>query len=306
MLERKYYPINEHSARIAHEMMSFRDYTENEKTEEYKAEVDSTYELAEKVAERRPSELDRIQWLADSYSKKMADYYNREISIGMMCPSVMISGAGNFPVRKKERQIAAWNSNRENYNQIQKIKDKLESIGNGSATIFSNDEKAIEKLEDKLNSLQTLQEKMKEANKAVRLKDTEEGNDRLREMGYSEEAIQELRAPDFCGRVGYPAYLLSNNNQEIHRIKGRLEELKRLKEKETTEKEYEGFKAVENTEIMRYQIVFDNIPAPEVRSLLKENGFKWAPSQGAWQRQITGNGKWAYNRVVEELQKICG
>ena len=42
---------------------------------------------------------------------------------------------------------------------------------------------------------------MKAANKAVRMKDAEKGNEALRDMGYSEAQIKELREPDFCGRT---------------------------------------------------------------------------------------------------------
>lgn len=80
--------------------------------------------------------------------------------------------------------------------------------------------------------------------------------------------------------------------------------MKATKERGSSEQEYKTFKVVENTEAMRYQILFDGKPDEEIRSLLKSNGFKWAPSQGAWQRQITANGKWALNRVVEKLKEM--
>ena len=145
---------------------------------------------------------------------------------------------------------------------------------------------------------------MKAANKAIRMKDTEAGDDLLREMGYSEEAIKELREPDYIGRIGYPSYLLTNNNQNIHRIEERLKRLKAIKEKGSSEQEYETFKVVENTDAMRYQIIFDGKPEVEIRTLLKSNGFKWAPSQEAWQRQITTNGKYALKSVVEKLKEM--
>mgnify|MGYP005826922503 CR=1 FL=1 len=158
------------------------------------------------------------------------------------------------------------------------------------------------KLSDEL--MKTLQEQMKAANRAIRLKDTEAGDDLLREMGYSEEAIKELRKPDYCGRVGYPNYALSNNNANIHRVEERIKKLKTIKERGSSEVEYKTFKVVENTEAMRYQIIFDGKPEPEVRDLLKSNGFKWAPSQGAWQRQITSNGRYALGKVVEKLKEM--
>lgn len=304
MSERKYFPINEGSARVAHDMMSMRDYSEGSTTAEYHAAADKAYDLADKVAEKRPEEAERAYRLAERYSKKMAEYFNRESSIGMMCPSVLISGASNFPTKKKEKQVAAWDRNRQFYTEAQGILSKIENILYGREIIKSDDERAIEKLEEKLEDMKNLQERMKAANKAIRLIDTEAGDDLLREMGYSEESIEELRKPDFCGRLGYPDYVLTNNNANIHRVEERLNSLKATKERGRSEQEYKTFKVVENTEAMRYQILFDGKPDEEIRSLLKGNGFKWAPSQGAWQRQITANGKWALDRVVEKLKEM--
>lgn len=302
--ERKYFHINESSARTAHNMMSMRDYSEGSTTAGYRSEVDKAYDIADKVAEKKPEEADRVYRLAERYSKKMAEYYNKESSIGMMCPSVMISGAGNFPVKKKERQLAAWERNHEFYQYVQGILAKIENILYGREIIKSDDERAIEKLEEKLEDMKKLQEDMKAANKALRLKDKEAGNDQLREIGYSEESIEELRKPDYLGRVGYPNFQLSNNNANIHRVEERLKRLKAVKERGSSEQEYKTFKVVENTEAMRYQIIFDGKPDAEIRTLLKSNGFKWAPSQGAWQRQITSNGKWALKKVVEKLKEM--
>lgn len=168
MSERKYFPINESSARTAHNMISMRDYSEGSTTSAYRSEVYKAYELADKVADKRPAEAERAYRLAERYAKKMAEYYNKDSSIGMMCPSVLISGAGNFPTKKKERQVAAWERNHQFYNDIQSILRKIEGILYGKEIIKSDDERAIEKLEEKLEDLKNLQELMKTANKAIR------------------------------------------------------------------------------------------------------------------------------------------
>lgn len=298
-MNRNYYPINETAAKTAHDMMSMRDYKHGSTTNSYRAEADKAYDLADKIAEKRPAEAERAYRLADRYSKKMSEYYNKENSIGLICPSVLVSGPANFPVKKKERQVAAWERNHQFYNDNQRIIEKLNSILYGKEIIKSDDEHAIEKLEEKLEDLKNRQELMKAANKAIRLKNIEDGNDKLRELGFDEESIRKLRDPDFCGRTGYPSFELTNNNANIHRIEQRIKNLKAVKDKGTTEKKYENFKVIENTDVMRYQIIFEEKPDTEVRSILKSNGFKWAPSQGAWQRQITGNGKWALTRVID-------
>lgn len=90
-MERVYYSINEASARTAHQMMSFSDYKEGSKTAEYKGYVDRAYELADKITSARPDHEDRVYSMAARYSKKMAEYMNRDIHIGCMCPSIMVS-----------------------------------------------------------------------------------------------------------------------------------------------------------------------------------------------------------------------
>jgi hypothetical protein len=39
----------------------------------------------------------------------------------------------------------------------------------------------------------------------------------------------------------------------------------------------------------RLQLFFDEKPDESKRANLKASGFKWAPSQGAWQRQLNDN-----------------
>ena len=55
---------------------------------------------------------------------------------------------------------------------------------------------------------------------------------------------------------------------------------------------------------MRIQLFFEGKPEPEVRDILKSNGFRWAPSVGAWQRQLNNNGKYAVERVIRELEEM--
>lgn len=303
-MEKIYYPINEKEAKTAHSMMSFSGYKQGSKTEEYKGYVDQAYALADEIAKAKPDYSERIYNMADRYAKKMAEYFNKDFRIGCMCPSVLICGAGNFPIKKKEKQNQAWERNHQFFDEIQKILDKMTSIQYGSEMIMSGDENAVEKLEEKLAKLKAEQENMKSANKAIRMKDINKGNNLLKESGYSQDEIKDLRTPDYCGRVGYPDYLLRNNNANIHRIESRLRNLKAAKEKGNSETENQFFKVVENTELMRLQLFFEDKPEQNVRVILKSNGFKWTPSQSAWQRQLTNNSRYALDRVIDQLKKL--
>lgn len=302
MKERIYYEINEQSARTAHEMMSMQEYKEGSKTREYRNLVDNAYDLAGQVEEKRPLQSERAYKLAERYSRKMAEYFNKDSAIGCRCPSVLISGAGNFPVKKKEKQVQAWENNYQFYQETQKLISKIKSILYGKDIIKSGDSDAVERLEEKLAGLKEDQERMKVANKFIRLKNVEKGNEGLTNMGYSEKEIKELREPDFCGRVGYPPYMLQNNNANIHRVEGRLKQLKAAKERGSRKEENRYFRVVENTEIMRLQIFFDEKPVQDIRSILKKNGFKWSSKNGCRQRQLTDNARYSLERIKKEIK----
>lgn len=291
-----YHTINEEAARRANDMNSFRDYKAGSATAEYRRMVDAATELAERQKQRvDPMYHEKIDRLLEIYCRKLAENMNASYSIEARCPSILISGGGNFPVRKKEKQNAARDRNLEEWNYIQGLLDKIRSVGTGG--ISSDDPQAVEKLEAKLAALEKHQELMKAANVAIRMKDPTEGDAKLAELGYTPEDIAKLREPDFCGRIGYPAYLLQNNNANIRRIRGRIEELKKRTENTPEGWEFDGGRVVVNTTENRLQIIFDGKPDADIRTELKGEGFRWAPSQGAWQRQLTDNAMRAARRL---------
>ena len=177
---------------------------------------------------------------------------------------------------------------------------KAESVGQGG--ISSYDPDAIKKLEKQLVHLKGRQDSMKAANKALRLKDTELGNAKLRGAGYSDKQIEELRTPDCFGCIGFASYTLSNNNANIRRIEKRIQQLKAAKEQEGEEKETDLY--TYRVEEARVQFIFDGKPEPCVRDILKRHGFKWSPSRGAWVRQATANGRYAAKQVMQELDEL--
>lgn len=291
-----YHTINEEAARRANDMNSFRDYKAGSATAEYRRMVDAATELAERQKQRvDPMYHEKIDRLLEIYCRKLAENMNASYSIEARCPSILISGGGNFPVRKKEKQNAAEERRLEEWKHIQGLLDKIRSVGTGG--ISSDDPQAVEKLEAKLAALEKNQEMMKAANAAIRMKDPAKGDAKLAELGYTPEDIAKLRAPDFCGRIGYPAYALQNNNANIRRIRGRIAELKKRTENTPEGWEFDGGRVVVNTAENRLQIIFDGKPDADIRTELKGEGFRRAPSQGAWQRQLTDNAMRAARRL---------
>ena len=188
--------------------------------------------------------------------------------------------------------------------QAEYYQSKAESVGTGG--ISSDDPDAVQKITAKIERLKNRQNHMKAVNKAIRIKDTEKGNAELRKLGLNDEQIQEVRKPDFIGRVGYPAYELSNNNAEIHRLEKRLVSLQNRQEREENTPEIESANFTYKVEDGRFQFIFQGKPAEEVRNILKGHAFKWSPSRTAWVRQNTGNGAHAARQVLQELKNYFG
>lgn len=96
---------------------------------------------------------------------------------------------------------------------------------------------------------------------------------------------------------------LTNNRQNIRRIEERLKALQTVKASGNQEQDYGVFRSVENTEIMRLQLFFDEKPAPEVREIVKRHGFRWAPSSGCWQRTLTPNARYSLQKLLEAMKE---
>ena len=289
----KYYTINEEAAARAKEMYSFFEYKHGTKTAEYKSEVDEAYSYSEAL----PEEVkEKGLYMADKYAQRLADWYNKQFTIDMRCPSIMIAGGSNFPVRKKEKQVAALDKHYALYGELQDYKGKIKKLANSANIIKSSDSDAVEKLKAKIEKAEKLQATMKAVNAYFRKHGTLKG--------YGDGEYDNVTIDNMYG-VPFPSYCLSNNNAKIRAAKQRIKELEEAKasaQGEAVETNIEGLKVVENTEVMRIQLIFDDKPSAEVRDVLKSYGFRWAPSYSAWQRHLNSNGKYAVKKVLEILK----
>ena len=290
-----YYTINEGAARRANDANSFYDYKPGSATAEYRSMVDKAVEIGERQKKRvDPMYHEKIDSLVDTYARKLAENMNSSFSIEARVPSILIAGGSNFPVRKKEKQNAARDRNMEEWNDIQGLLDKIRSTGMGG--ISADDPQAVQKLEAKLEKLQTAQDTMKAVNAYYRKHKTLDGCPNL-----SAERIEkmkgEMSAQWHIEDKPYPSWALSNNSAEIRRVKGRIAELTRKQETAYAGWEFDGGTVEANREDNRLQIFFEEKPDEKTRETLKENGFRWSPKAGAWQRQLNDNAIYAADRL---------
>ena len=291
-----YYSINEGAARRAKEMNSFSDYKPGSATAEYRHYVDKAFALAQEQKKRvDPMYHEKIDSLLDTYARKLAANMNHGYEIDARVPSILIAGGSNFPVRQKEKQNAARDSNMQEWQYIQGLLDKIRSTGMGG--IRQDDPQAIPKLQKKLDGLEKAQETMKAVNAYYRKHGTLDGCPHL-----SPENIENLKADMASGwhyeKKPFQSWELSNNNAEIRRVRQRIESLTRASEVAYVGWEFDGGHVEANRDQGRLQVFFDGKPEADARQQLKENGFRWAPSVGAWQRLLNDNAYRASDRIA--------
>ena len=291
-----YYSINEGAARRAKEMNSFSDYQPGSATAKYRHYVDKAFALAQEQKRRvDPMYHEKIDSLLDTYARKLAANMNHGYEIDARVPSILIAGGSNFPVRQKEKQNAARDSNMQEWQYIQGLLDKIRSTGMGG--IRQDDPQAIPKLQKKLDDLEKAQETMKAVNAYYRKHGTLDGCPHL-----SPENIENLKADMASGwhyeNKPFQSWELSNNNAEIRRVRQRIESLTRANEVAYVGWKFDGGHVEANREQGRLQVFFDGKPEADARQQLKENGFRWAPSVGAWQRLLNDNAYYASDRIA--------
>ena len=291
-----YYSINEGAARRAKEINSFSDYQPGSATAKYRHYVDKAFALAQEQKKRvDPMYHEKIDSLLDTYARKLAVNMNHGYEIDARVPSILIAGGSNFPVRQKEKQNAARDSNMQEWQYIQGLLDKIRSTGMGG--IRQDDPQAIPKLQKKLDGLEKAQETMKAVNAYYRKHGTLDGCPHL-----SPENIENLKADMASGwhyeKKPFQSWELSNNNAEIRRVRQRIESLTRASEVAYVGWEFDGGHVEANRDQGRLQVFFDGKPEADARQQLKENGFRWAPSVGAWQRLLNDNAYRASDRIA--------
>ena len=286
-----YYSINESTSRTAKELNSFSDYKPGSATAEYRAEVDEAAALVErKKATVSPYNHEKLDYLLDRYAKKLAEYYNAYYRNEASCPSIMISGGSNFPVNKKRKQNARRDTLQQEYQAVQSILRKIESIGTGP--IDFADPHARELLQRRVDDAKANHQRMKDANSWYRKHGTLEGC-----PGLTDKEKEWLTRPGVFSvgrgtplelyRKPFPAFDLQNSNAAIKRYQDRLDAYNAQQNRTTAPTDFEGGQIVRNVELDRLQIIFDEKPDEETRAKLKANGFRWSPRNQAWQRQLT-------------------
>ena len=324
----KNHGVSEDYAERAKEAYSFSDYQKGSATASYNSDIGKFEKNVNELMSRYKNntslteeDWDRVQSIAEKYSENLANFTNEYNRVEASYPSWVIAGPANYNTRKSNaknsrlRSLYEANSNRldpDNNVYLDKIKGIL-----SNASVKSNDSNAIGKLQMKYDNLKAELENGKAMNAYFRKNKTLVGF-----PGVSDEAAKKFdtayNSGDYFSRQPYPSFSLANGNAELRRIQGRIDELNKAQAaaqeakanpeaaKAATAARYpkvDGVDVEENAEQMRVQLRFPGKPDVETRDMLKSHGFRWSPSQNAWQRQLNNNGRYAARQIMERLAK---
>ena len=185
------------------------------------------------------------------------------------------------------------------------VKSKFLKLNSSHIEFVMDDPQAAAKLEAKLVKLESAQETMKAVNAYFRKNKTLEGCPSLTPEQITKLQQEMSQSWHLDKSRPYPAYMLSNNNAEIRRIRGRIEQVRQHEETNFAGWEFDGGRVEANKADNRLQVFFDGKPDEAARDELKANGFRWAPSVGAWQRQLNKNAYYAAG-CISCIQPISG
>ena len=240
--------------------------------------------------DRKQRRIERYEELAEKNREKSDRLYEESRKAIEHIPLGQPILVGHHSEARHRRDLdRSWNKMGQAV-EAQKKADYYEAkaaSAEANTAISADDPEAITKLKAKIEAAETLQARMKAINAAHRkyLKNP----DTLDKANLSEAEKKHIRdyVPAYSWEPHpFAPYQLSNNNANIRRMKQRLAGLERAETRETKEYTIEGVRVIENTEENRLQLFFDAKPPEETRKRLKSNGFRWARSIGAWQRQL--------------------
>jgi hypothetical protein len=258
-----------------------------------------------KQEERRERLLERAAQKAAEATARHAAYRRTADMIPLGQPILV----GHHSEKRHRRDLARMEQNvRASVEARQEAEDlRRRAAAVGTAGVSSDDPEAVAKLREKLAALERTRTWYKRVGAVYRKAGLEGLQALLPDLTEEERAslLRLLRGAslDPLNRGPVPGYLLSNLGAEIRRTQQRIESLAERASQTTQETRYtlDGVgevRVVENVEENRLQIRFPAIPPEALRARLKQAGFRWSPTQGAWQRHLNPSAKAAAQYVL--------
>jgi hypothetical protein len=264
-------------------------------------------------AERRAARAERMAARAQKQRAEAEALLNQNRKLGEVMAGTPVL-IGHHSEGRHRRDLARMDARMGKAVALMNSADDNErraAVAESNRAIDSDDPEAVAKLKEKLAKLEDFRTQAKLVNAALRKaqKRAGKGRDLVTELTfeltvaglqYRPETIALLVKPDFAGRVGVPDYELTNKGAEIRRVKARIAELEASATKVQPADETIG-EVVISESLNRVQMRFPGKPDDATRIDLKGVGFRWAPSEGAWQRKASPQAWYAAREIARKL-----
>lgn len=226
--------------------------------------------------QKQEARRERYQALAEKNREESNRRYETSHKLGEMIPFGQPILIGHHSERGHRSLLDKINNNMRKSIELDEKANYYENRANNiSNNISSDDPDAIEKLKVKLAKLEDYQTDMKEKN--------------------AEARANKLHQP-------FERYQLTNNGALVRGVKLRIEQLTAKQEMVVNEDIVGEWGTLhENKEENRIQFLFNSIPSEEIRSELKHSGFRWSPTNKAWQRALDNRGRYLSKYLITKL-----
>jgi len=181
----------------------------------------------------------------------------------------------------------------EEINRAREFDRRADAVGTGG--VSQDDPNAIAKLKVKLAEFQAEKTRWQAIIKAMRASVKHPGALDLLNLTEGE-----LRTIEHC--PWYAQRLSPNFNANIRRVEKRIAELEAKSQEIGRPDKVESWgKLTENKEINRLQFIFPGKPSDTIISMLKASGFRWSPSEKAWQSFLNNRSRHKADAIIKHL-----
>jgi hypothetical protein len=246
----------------------------------------------------------RYEERAAQATREAGAHYARVRRIGDLIPPGQPILIGHHSERRHradlERMDRGMRQMREAAERAQHYERRAAGVGHGG--ISSDDPDALAKLRAKLANLEATHARLKATKKALRAKDPTAA---LAALGFTAEQAAALMMPDYTGKPGgVKGWQLTNSSANIRDVRQRIAHLEAAAARPVPQaREVAGVRVEESAEDSRLRLFFPGKPAEAVRAELKRWGFRWSPTNMAWQRQRSNAATYAAERVLAFLRE---
>ena len=233
---------------------------------------------------------DEQQRYIDNYVKYLKSW------LGAMsnCYSVMITGGSNFNNSRHEKANRAENARREEF--------------------LNWRERALKAIEKKIEENKPIEQKTNERWEKLRKEISQKIEwgfvancysmiERLAHNGELELVNNCLNLiTEYNSTHSRPFMTNRHKVWQLPKIAEKArEKAEQMQTKESQDEIINGVRVVKNFQADRLQLYFEGKPSTETISTLKHSAFKWSPSNGCWQRQLTNNAIYAMQTILKNL-----